>query len=100
MAAPRAVMVATEKYRDDEDVLARFLAERCIIDPDYHCRASDLWSDFNQWQQFNSAKGSAQWKQRNLGLALTARGFEKFTNNGTCYRGLELRPAEFDREAA
>lgn len=90
---PAVIEAATSEYRQGQDVLADFLAENCNIDPrnsdsPLRVRASDLYSHY---RSFMEGSGEAPLSQRAFGEALTERGFERFTSNGTCYRGIMLR---------
>ena len=97
LTMPKEVQAVTDEYRDSEDVLAHFLAECCTEGQGLFCRAAPLYAAYKAWWERNEAGKPPT--QRNLGEALTGRGFERYTNNGTCYRGLELRqeiPDVFD----
>jgi putative DNA primase/helicase len=97
LAVPGAVRVATQNYRDEQDLLGGFLAECCLIHHDHRCRAGELYRRFLGWCETNNeAKGSEVPSQRKVGEALTERGFERYTNNGTWYRGLALRQDDGD----
>jgi putative DNA primase/helicase len=90
---PPCVIDATEQYRQDEDVLGAFLAEHCLENPELRVKGSTLFARFKVW-----AEGSAEpcMTQRKFGMAMTERGFERYTNDGTWYRGLGLRQTETD----
>jgi putative DNA primase/helicase len=89
LAAPEEVVLATEEYRQDEDVLGSFLAEHCTIHPSLNAKSAPLYS---RYVSFTEGSGENPIKQRSFGKALAERGFERYTNNGTYYRGLGLRP--------
>lgn len=44
-----AVRMSTEKYKDDMDVLAGFISECCLVDPERSCRAADLYDTYKRW---------------------------------------------------
>jgi putative DNA primase/helicase len=89
MVTPQSVLLATEAYRADEDVLAAFIADCCMRGDGYECKASDLYLHFRAWQERMGEKDPLS--QKKFGAAMTARGFERFTNNGTYYRGVTTR---------
>jgi putative DNA primase/helicase len=86
MLTPARVLAATKEYREEEDVVGLFVQECCTTGGQLSCRASDLYGRFKEWQE---RTGEDKVKsQKAFGTALTARGFERYTNNGTCYKGL------------
>jgi putative DNA primase/helicase len=91
---PDKVRVATAAYREAEDVLARFIADRCLTGAGMACRASALYAAYKGW-----AEGGNEdvLNQRRFGDAMGERGFEKYTSNGVRYRGIALRDL-FDRD--
>lgn len=84
LGEPTEVTAATASYRVEQDALAEFIAERCALDPDSYDRASRLFAAYRDWTGEKTAN------QRRFGKAMTERGFERFTNNGICYRGIRL----------
>jgi putative DNA primase/helicase len=89
---PDTVRVATAEYRDAQDVLAAFLADCCLTGgPDYRCRATPLYAAYCAWAK---SAGERELSQRRFGIAITERGYERFTNDGTWYRGVSLRNLE------
>ena len=50
---------------------------------------------FGAWRQWCQATGEEEGNQRSFGQAMTERGFERYTSNGTRYRGVAPRePAD------
>jgi putative DNA primase/helicase len=86
--APEDVTKATDGYRAEMDILGSFLTEMCVQGRDYRCRASDLYAEFQAWSE---RENEAIPPQRTFGMALTERGFERKTNDGTWYHGIGLR---------
>jgi P4 family phage/plasmid primase-like protien len=85
---PGIITVATEEYRSTEDTIANFFTEGCVILPEARVRSSDLYAKYVEWCELGRFRPR---NQRRFGEALTSRGFERFTNNGTWYRGIGLR---------
>ena len=88
LGEPDEVRQATAGYRTEMDILGQFIEECCLVGPNYRTKASALYEAYKRWCD---QQGTAYDVQRQWGMALTERGFERFTNNGTWYRGLGLR---------
>jgi phage/plasmid-associated DNA primase len=56
LGVPKAVEDATEEYRQEQDVLADFLAEHCIIDPQAYAVAGILYKTYTTWCEADGAK--------------------------------------------
>jgi putative DNA primase/helicase len=87
LAEPDEVRMATAAYRSEQDVLATFIVERCEVNSYFNVRASALYSEYAKWAD---NAGEYVLPQRRFGLALAERGFERYTSNGTWYRGIGL----------
>jgi len=86
------VRAATEAYRQDEDLLAQFLAERCYVAPNgtetVRVQSGEIYSCYRKWCEEN---GTKQTSQRTFGAAMTERGFERRMGGGrTFYIGVRL----------
>lgn len=84
---PPAVKTATDKYRAEQDLVGTFINERCTVNELCKARSKDLFQEYERWAD---ETGEPLIKQRSFGKALTERGFTRFTNNGTWYRGIGL----------
>ena len=71
---PSEVLVATEKYRDEMDVLGDFFAERCVQNPTAKAKAGDLYREYTAWSQ---GRGDEPLSQRMFGVCLGERGFQR-----------------------
>ena len=50
LTPPEKVQVATQAYRQEQDVIGQFIAERCDTGEDYmRCKASMLYGAYRQW---------------------------------------------------
>jgi len=89
MREPPEVIAATAGYRDEQDVLGQWIAERCVIGDGYRAKSSDLYADYVEWA--DAAKEHVA-KQRAVGTALTERGFalEKGTGGARFRSGIGL----------
>lgn len=89
---PEAVTVATRAYREDSDLLGRFLAECCEVGDDpraVRVNATVLWDCFDAWRQ---AVGGSEWKRQGFVKAMRDRRFEQIQSNGVWWIKLQLRP--------
>lgn len=88
---PDEVAAATEAYRAEQDVLAGFLAECCIVNPLAKAAAKELYRVYVGWCEESGERPMAQ---RNFGMQLGERGFENHRGTktgGSIWRGLGLR---------
>lgn len=46
---PEIVKAATREYRQDEDLIERFLNDKCIVGPAYEVQAGDLYQAYQDW---------------------------------------------------
>jgi P4 family phage/plasmid primase-like protien len=88
LGVPDEVQQATAGYRTEMDVLGQFIDECCLKGPKYQAKATDLYNLYKTWCD---QQGVGYAVQRTWGMWLTERGFERYTNNGTWYRGLGIR---------
>lgn len=72
LVRPKAVLDATESYREEMDILGTFLADRCVVQPGVRAKAGDLYAAYQEWCQ---ATGEHTATQTAFGRALTERGF-------------------------
>lgn len=70
---PAEVQDVTREYREEEDVLGQFLADRCVRDPAAQVYLKDLHQDYVQWCDAN---GERPMIHRLLSGELRGRGFE------------------------
>jgi putative DNA primase/helicase len=88
LSPPAAVRAATSAYRQDEDVLGQFLADKCIQAPTARVPAGALFKTYLAWCEAN---GERALSQRSLGLRLAERGFAPHKSVGErLWRGLGL----------
>jgi P4 family phage/plasmid primase-like protien len=85
---PLLVTEATRNYREELDVVGRFLEECCDISKMAETRASDLYKAYTLWCEESREHAASQ---RTFGEALTEKGFERRRSGGIWYLGLRLR---------
>ncbi|AEG14986.1 phage/plasmid primase, P4 family [Desulfofundulus kuznetsovii DSM 6115] len=90
LGVPEEVKAATESYRQEQDVLAAFLNECCIINPLAKVAARNLYKAYVDWCGEN---GEHPLAQRNFGMRLAERGFvsKKGTAGRYFWEGIGLR---------
>lgn len=74
LPTPKAVHDATEEYRDQQDVMAAWLKDCCIIKKLADAKAADLYASYSAWCEAN---GERPEPQRRFGMRLTERGFQR-----------------------
>jgi P4 family phage/plasmid primase-like protien len=90
LTSPDAVSAATATYREEQDVLAHFLAERCQTAPNYVARAGDLYKNYSEWAEANGEKPISSTA---FGLQLKERGFraDRGTAGVRVWLGIDLK---------
>jgi putative DNA primase/helicase len=103
LGTPQEVQAATEAYRAEQDVLAAFLDDCCIMSEDKQATASALYKAYSEWCKESGEKPLAK---RAFGLSLGERGFtpDRAYQLGRLWHGVGLLmtqlPAENDAGAA
>jgi putative DNA primase/helicase len=87
---PGEVTAATESYRSEMDILGSFLAESCVQRPTSTATAKQLYFAYVQWCEGN---GEHPLGQRNFGMRLSERGFDRRrgTGNVHIWHGIGLK---------
>ena len=93
LQVPDEVRAATDEYRTDQDTIAAFLDECCLVGTQYVVKASLVYEKYREWCE---RSGEYALTQRRFGRQLSERQFDRYQNDGTWYRGLALR--EFGTE--
>jgi P4 family phage/plasmid primase-like protien len=89
LGEPSEVAEATSEYRQEEDFLAAFLADKCIADPKGTASAGLLYKAYESWCADNGEEPAAQ---KVFGSELGSRGFSPGKKHGKrCRKGLRLR---------
>lgn len=81
LGEPDEVQQATAGYRAEMDVVGQFLAECCLIGPNYRTKAAELYDAYKRWCDQNGEHAV----QRTLGMQLTERGYERKRGTGGYY---------------
>lgn len=87
LATPDAVLLDTFDYRLQQDRIAEFLADRCVIGRDYRVQARDLYQAYCRWM----AEGSeTPLSNRVFGEKMKRKHPYKRMNSGGWYLGVGL----------
>lgn len=86
LGEPEAVRKATAEYRQEQDIVAAFLDERCQIQTDARVKAAALYSAYRAWSE---ASGEPPIGKKTFGAEI-GRRFKRITSNGTWYVGIGL----------
>jgi putative DNA primase/helicase len=102
LQSPEEVRAATSEYREEEDLLAPFFAECCVLGPRLVATAAELYQAYRAWCDRSQERRPLS--QKRLGAALRERGLTRDRNNTGNYIwwGIGLRethrePTELDR---
>ena len=85
---PPAVLVTTDEYREEMDLLGRFIEERCVLRQDLMYRATPLYQAYRAWCE---ESGESWMRQTAFGLRLAERGLVKVKQGTIHYKGIALR---------
>jgi putative DNA primase/helicase len=96
LAIPEKVREATEQYKQDSDIYAMFISEKCTLsdDPEHSAGSQLLYDTFKKWCLDNSLAVDSV---KVFGNKLQERGFvRKHTKLGKVFTGLRLRVEAVD----
>ena len=92
LGLPDEVREATAGYRSEMDVLAHFVADRCVTVPTARVQSSRLYAAYAQWCDDN---GEFKLPNKMFTLKMKERGFEpRHGREGNFYSGLGLAAGE------
>jgi P4 family phage/plasmid primase-like protien len=85
---PQVVTQATSQYRTEQDAIASFLAENCVLLPTIKSKARELYSTYKKWAE---ESGEQIMSERNFKKALTERGYaQQRTERGLFWNGIGI----------
>jgi putative DNA primase/helicase len=89
---PAIVTAAVNQYREESDILGRFIAECCEVRQLAQVKSSSL---FKRYQEFCEQGGERWVPAKDFPAELQRRGFEwKRTKTGGMYYGIEVRSTD------
>jgi len=86
---PKGVTLATEDFRGESDLIARFIGECCHLGKDLKSKASAVYKRYCSWHEAAGEDGKPI-SHKKFGQQLRRKGVEAYPNNGTWYSGLML----------
>jgi putative DNA primase/helicase len=92
LAPPTAVKRATGDYRAEMDVIAAFIRDCCVVEPQRQVSTSELYAEYRGWCE---QMGESAVTQKAFGTALRERGCTPGrTSGGRLWVGIALREEE------
>ncbi len=90
---PATIKQATGDYRDEQDLIGRWLAECCGLSPRGETPSTELYSNYKAWAMDNGLKPASS---VSLGRRLSERGYAKRESNGkSLWSGISLNPMAY-----
>jgi putative DNA primase/helicase len=94
---PAAVHRATGDYRAEMDVIAAFIRDCCVVEPQRQVSTSELYAEYRGWCE---QMGESAVTQKAFGTALRERGCTPGrTSGGRLWVGIALREEETEPQA-
>jgi P4 family phage/plasmid primase-like protien len=91
---PKVILDQTAAYRAAEDVIGRFIEERCTVNPNLKYAAGKLYEAFKEWCTSN---GERVIRGNDFSEELRGRGYSKSRDrHGVVYHGLGVNEEEME----
>lgn len=87
---PEIIKEQRAEYREEMDIIQRFINDCCIVDSERKESFSDLWDEFNWWAIQNK-ESSSHYTSAQFGRDIVKRFTRKRTNEKTYYLGVGLK---------
>ena len=88
LAEPPGVRLATREYREESDLLAVFLQERCLIGTGAEVRAGELFVEYVRWCDEGVLPKGERMSSQAFGRRMTERFAKRSTKRGKVYHGI------------
>lgn len=101
LQVPETVYAETQEYREDEDVIGRFIALGCMGPEEVRTKVSkqilrrpgstcaEVFHSFRYWAEKEGEEGYSRWSQTMFGRAMRERGFmSERTSSDRYYQGI------------
>ena len=88
MTEPQKVLGWSKAYIEDNDPIAAFLSESCVIANGSSELSGHMWKSFEAWCE---KSGSEKWTRTGFGIAFSRRFPKVHRNTGTHYSGVRLK---------
>jgi putative DNA primase/helicase len=82
---------ATMEYRGEEDIVARFISDECVINRNASTVKHKLFAAWQEWTEQESEKAANGWSQRRFTEQLKRKGVELGGMGRMLYLGIALR---------
>jgi P4 family phage/plasmid primase-like protien len=79
---PNTIKIATEEYRQEQDLIGNWLSECCILSQDRETLTTDLYSNYKEWALRNGLRPASN---VSLGRRLSERGLQCRKSNSKKY---------------
>lgn len=90
LTIPPGVLHERDIYREEEDTLHHFITECCLLSPEAHVKAAQLYERYKQWAEMNAL--SKKLTGTAFGLEMKRLFEQQRTNQGIVHKGIGLRP--------
>lgn len=89
ISPPKKVRDAIARYKDNNDWLANFLSEKCVVDPSFEAKSGEV---YNEYRIFCNQMGEYTRSTTDFYSAIETAGFERYRNGkGRFIKGLRLK---------
>jgi putative DNA primase/helicase len=96
LAPPAAVMVATEAYREENDDLAAFVTDRCMVADAARAEPGQMFSEYQRWTEAQGIPVRHRLGLRTFGTRMKDRFDVTFSNGKRYYLGVGLKVSSGD----
>jgi putative DNA primase/helicase len=90
LQTPKDIILATDEYREEMDIIGNFIKERCMQGEGYSIRARELFRCYQEWCNENNEQGNCErifsMRLKELGIA------QKRSNDGRYWQGIQIMP--------
>jgi len=87
---PECVKAATQEYKAESDVLAGFVADRCIELPQASVKASEFYTEYKNWAEGEGLQGREVLSSTAFGRRMGERYSKVKARNSNFYSGIGL----------
>ncbi|MFA5346927.1 MAG: phage/plasmid primase, P4 family [Methanoregula sp.] len=97
LTEPEEVKEATQRYREEQDSLADFFNDECLIEPGITSGATELYNSYVKWMNTEAPEDKIK-SQRAFGFEMNDHGFKRDRDQATrkwIYHGIRLKRGGF-----
>ena len=91
LAPPDAVLIATDAYREENDELAAFIEERCVVGEGLRVEPGHVFAEYQHWSHGQGIPESQRLGSRTFRSRIKARFGSKPSNGKRYYIGIGLK---------